>query len=126
MKPGRELDELVANQVMGWVKDKDYKIFDGLTGDYLCKEWDENHLPRWSPSGDMGDAWEVVEKFLRHLEFCCEDGFRLSTTSNGKWEALFSNTVSRAPSIVTATAQAETAPHAICLAALKVTQTPSP
>jgi len=119
MKPGRELDALVAEKVMGW---KDCKVHPdpkfaaaglcGLKPNRLPNpiEWGIAPVPHHST--DIKAAWEVVEKLkgkeLSHLtltywpvpdEWSCEDA---QNEDNPKIGAV-----------------AKTAPHAICLAALK-------
>lgn len=97
MKPGKELDALIAEKVTGWkpsgLLGKDHK--------YAVKEFYEP--PHYST--DIAAAWEVVDKIAPL------DDFRLAFR-NGEWFAEFS-------SMINQFAQAGTAPHAICLAALK-------
>lgn len=103
MKPGRELDALVAEKVMGRTKP-------------------EHFVPKnvWLPhySTDIAASWEVVEK-MRSMGFYYSVGSIVAlggrgptlTESHaagfGKRNALFE------------TVSGETAPHAVCLAALK-------
>lgn len=58
----------------------------------------------WSPSRDIRAAWEVVEKLQGGLRF------ELRRRPDGGFWAYFGEELS---------AEADTAPHAICLAALK-------
>lgn len=112
MNAGRELDALIAQHVFGWARKSD------TPGDWLgpppedprhvwCGEWDENGLPNYLPkwSTDIATAWEVVEKLLIHGDI------RLSihVARNG-YDVEFQPFVN---------VSAPTAPHAICLAALK-------
>lgn len=60
MQPGRELDALIAEKVMGWVVDGDGEIFHG--GVYLMD------LNQWRPSTDIGCAWRVVNR-MRELDY---------------------------------------------------------
>jgi hypothetical protein len=58
----RELDTLVALEVMGWVVDPIGRIYAGLDrGIMHCNNVGYAHK-RWWPSEDMGAAREVVEK----------------------------------------------------------------
>lgn len=120
---GRELDAMVAERVMGWrlsnyeaeaaaASDADYAdaaINDGW-------EWEGRATRReawqWRPSTDIADAWEVVEKMAadqpewpHHGHYVCLH----NSTGLGKWEC-------RVGSF--AEAHADTAPLAICRAAL--------
>lgn len=55
MKPGRELDTLVAEKVMGWAKGfEDDGTLYWATGNGAMSH-------QWSPSKHMSAAWEVVE-----------------------------------------------------------------
>jgi len=55
MKPGKELDKLVAEKVMGWYLS---------TNEWMWVQGGEcvRSLPTWSPSTNIEDAWLVVEK----------------------------------------------------------------
>lgn len=54
MEPGRELDALVAEKVMGWrLQGQSY---------WLCGDDVVHDVLFWNPSTDMYAAWEVVEK----------------------------------------------------------------
>lgn len=63
---------------------------------------------RFSPSSEIADAWEVVEH-LRHGD--CRWGFTLDSSSE-KWTAIFYDQK--------CVGESTSAPHAICLAALRV------
>lgn len=115
LKPGRELDALVAEKVFGrkveWVYDeeecrKEPMVFMDRTGDFEV-------LSHYSTS--IACAWEVVETLISTDDWA---EFSLDYESNLKWTV--------APgSFYHDTAKAvfgETAPHAICLAALKVVE----
>ena len=117
MKPGRELDALVAAKVMGW-------SWDGRSawspcGSRYARTLDERiTLPQtvrddegWLPfySTSIAAAWEVIEK-LQLLE----DQFLGKTPKSGEWMV-------GSPDSDGAWdyQKGESAPHAICLAALK-------
>lgn len=123
MKPGRELDAWVAEKVMGWVdvsKEHHWNYIrgcsagwpdeysglppDGYTGDDEFKR-DYRRIPNYSTS--IADAWVVVEKLASTYLFCLEN-------SGSFWVADFGRSADRR-----AQCTAGTAPHAICLAALK-------
>lgn len=98
VKPGPELDALIAKKVMGWTlgkSDDHYYLMDG-------RHIDRRVGTGWSPSTNITHAFEVVEKVGPQFEIIYQP--------NGRWLARFGNTIQ---------AEADTAPHAICLAALK-------
>ncbi len=111
MKPGRELDELIAEKVMnlkckGGHETDDYELYK-----FPC--------PLCAPknySTNIGIAWEVVEKLDTNIE--------LSTMFKQEPKAVFISMLS--PSLGVTFGEpiwveviGETLPHAICLAALK-------
>ena len=122
LKPGRELDALVAEKVMGWRK----KTFPGGGGGYTA--WvDENkkamklisnftmietcyRCDYFRPSTDIAAAWEVVEKMLERGG--CEIGC-YGSKSGGKWFEVNVITMNGEVKVT-----AHTAPEAICKAAL--------
>jgi len=101
---GREIDSLVAEKIMGWKPDRDE-----------LWRWDDGsgsgrpiECPRFSE--DIAAAWTVVEKLG-------EDGFLLYRVSNRPiWRAQFN--LAEAVFDWPGYADAETAPLAICRAAL--------
>lgn len=107
MKPGRELDALVAEKVMG-LTSSEVEIHRQFWLDGCF-----SNLPHYST--DIAAAWEVVEKLTSkkqpHFQLSLCDSY----TENPKWCAEFD--LDRPFKRVIA--KAETAPHAICLAALK-------
>lgn len=109
MEAGRKLDALMATKVMGW-KDSGlgYETPEGGRISYT-----------WSPSTDLRTAWQIVEKLRKW-----SDGHftLLAFTTNWRagWdtpdpEDAFDGSFRRF-------VVAETAPLAICLAALKATE----
>lgn len=103
MKPGRELDLLIANKVMGWKCTM-------IHSQYGDREPECHHCPRYSTG--IAEAWLVVEK-VSGCEFSLSysDGLMAPywraeffiDSGDGGW----------------ACAGGESAPHAICLAALE-------
>jgi uncharacterized protein YerC len=98
MEAGRELDKLIAEKILGWSAEKVGEIYE---------DW-------YSPSKNIGDAWQVINKlkekgFYTDIEMesdfsyvvCVKDGYCDETIS------------------ISVVSDAKTAPHAICLAALK-------
>jgi hypothetical protein len=113
VKPGRELDALVAEKVMGFDLGHDALWQDVYsTPDALVEtSQDRKHrrtLPNYST--DIAAAWEVVE----NVTSGDNEGFAL-TKQPGTIGASFSNLSGKAPY----QSNGDTAPHAICLAALK-------
>lgn len=103
MKPGRELDALVAEKVMGWTlpQHSPFLLWQG-----------RNCVVEFRPSTDIAAAWEVVEKM--------SDGFRFDLHKVGGmslWNTRF--TENKVFNALTSTYDSTLAPHAICLAALK-------
>ena len=109
MPAGRELDTLVAEKVLRWKRQErgrssslpwPHWISDGTT--YL-------ELPRFSE--DVGDAWEIVRELIKR-------GLHVSLDSDGSgWTADFTPNP-----LVTFFTCADTAPLAICRAALRVVE----
>jgi hypothetical protein len=120
MNAGRELDALVAEKVMGWTSDL---YAHSLMGEKV-RLWlppppsDVAHtadtLPRYST--DIAAAWEVVEKVSGPglaFELVDVGSFNPGYTELPRWCASFGD------GNVVIAEEADTAPHAICLAALK-------
>lgn len=111
MGAGPEMDRLIAEKVMGW---KEYHCEGGYTDTSgyirITDKWasDENSF---HPSTNIANAWEVVEEIVAdrqdsafELFFRGKDGWGVATTDNVRW------------------ALGDTAPLAICRAALKAVQ----
>ena len=117
MPAGREMDALIAELVMGWrVEHEPYQFLDGEAGTGYDDPGD------FQPSTDIAAAWEVVERLnlldlyalKRSNEYDSQTaGYEVGEPSCGDggryWDRL---------------AEAETAPLAICRAALLTTITP--
>ena len=125
MGPGPELDALVAEKVMGWRLVDDmyhYKLLlqeSGTWRETSTKELRELHpncvwkncQRDFRPSTDISAAWEVVEKMAK-------DDFYIEIYRDScGWAVLFGGYVPQA-------SDKETAPHAICLAALEASGNP--
>jgi hypothetical protein len=108
MPAGREMDALVAERVMGWVRHPDsmYRHWCERQPDGTLRFLDQCeplHTVRpWHPSTDIAAAWEVVEKLVS------EQGLHLWW--HNVWLVDFA---------LSGAQRAETAPLAICRAALK-------
>lgn len=116
MKPGRELDALIAEKVMG-IPISEFN--------FLWDKWASGASMlsnSYHYSTDIAAAWEVVEK-LRKLEHW--NGGKLvvnirqqDTLCEGQWVVEVSPTF-RPTHTLQPMGFSDSAPHAICLAALK-------
>jgi hypothetical protein len=118
MPAGQELDALVAEKVMGWdIHFKDPELRGGKEH-WRDHERSTNWLPeQWCPSSDISAAWEVLEKV--------QDVGSLERFGGFGWRC---EVHSVSPNFVDCAAEGDTAPLAICRAALKavsLTQQPS-
>lgn len=91
LQPGMQLESIIYEKVMGNSPRKGYEVSCGI--------------PHYSR--DISAAWEVVEK-IKDKDFSLE-----YYKVNGDWGCQFSDVNNRV--------HCDTAPHAICLAALKAT-----
>lgn len=119
MKPGRELDILVAEKVMGIPKsdidDWNLCFNKGESGRILWYRHD--HLPLCST--DIAAAWEVVKKVGIVAIIKMNNGEYMARTDDlGKLEGYYERRTYK-DDHATDYAFGITAPHAICLAALK-------
>jgi len=118
MNAGRELDAQVAELVMGWKLGPSYLEpnpveFFWNTG--RAEPNDELSINDWNPSTSIQDAWLVVEEVGKRTGYgveieypCGEEGtwqVRFEASVAGKWMGGFG--------------EADTAPEAICMAALE-------
>jgi hypothetical protein len=126
MKPGRELDAMVAEKVMGLGEPKHQLMPCGLeslpVAIYTCANCDHETDSRKDVDGceyyppystDIAAAWEVVEK-LGDKDFALERWPEIPVKfrrPDWKYRATFDRSVNFS--------DGTTAPHAICLAALK-------
>lgn len=111
MEAGREMDALVAEKVMGW-REYDYKFYSS----WEIAEGVFRRMSEFQPSIDIASAWEVVEKIrttiIHGLPVCPNIVYHHSIPA---WHCeLFNNMWMRQ-------ADADTAPLAICRAALLAT-----
>lgn len=116
LQPGRDLDAMVAEKVMGMVDNRP----SGRSGEmWGIMDWFAPGEPAWAPnfptySTSISAAWEVVEKMRG-------DGWyvRITDTKSPlghRWMVSFDTEEGLHPLY---TAYSETVPHAICLAALR-------
>ena len=109
MKAGRELDALIAEKVMGWKVDRIVE-HNNTTGDELLHIFGPDKFPHYSTQ--IADAWLVVEKLGKDdwtYTIVGNSSYNRCDLrkwlSHNNWAHLYSD--------------ADTAPLAICLAALK-------
>lgn len=125
LKPGRELDALVAEKVMGWRKTEiafHGSILISPCGSLGIPENDEIKLalPRYSASIEA--SWEVADKIMIESIIKTEKGYVAKVvgkyyTGESAWPRVneYYETSLYEDSIIIG----ETIPHAICLAALE-------
>lgn len=120
MKPGRELDALIAEKVMGYkrIDFKDLKHLENEDSPHIWVDPDgfkHGCSPPFSTSIEA--AWEVVEKLQSN------GGFVFEFKSSEKFVQAVFNHLLPTPETLwrgsTVWTEKVTAPHAICLAALK-------
>lgn len=116
LSAGRELDALVAERVMGWYLkgrrwiDPERREFAGFTTEPQYDPNSDRDHPLWEPSSDMASAWEVVEKMRPDWRFLFQE------TPGRRWRAVFSSHSERD---LAKMEDADSAPEAICKAALQ-------
>ncbi len=123
MEPGRELDALIAEKVMGiepWPIQNPCWGVKAFKAKFVPYGQEAKPCEAPSYSTDIAAAWKVVEKLQEYNPFWEEDGwlsFQLSPAvgvNSKEWYANFGDS--------TTGAYGKTAPHAICLAALEAVQ----
>lgn len=121
LEPGREIDCLIAEKIMGW------KVIEGsyINSVYIVGDDDYKEIGSCNFSTDISAAWEVVEK-MKELHYDTAELYRFT---DNKWLVKFVCSYGPCPyhnnpentwhgSSVTA----QTAPEAICKAALLAVQ----
>lgn len=109
LSAGRELDALIAEKIFGLI------LKDRFTGEEkpITSGMALRHMEKWHNipyySTDIAAAWTVVEKIKSKDRAIF---FELVNSVNYKWECQIGG----------GNAEADTAPHAICLAALKAVE----
>lgn len=127
MKPGPELDALVAEKVMGWERAQARcRECSSLAERWIWKKngqyvADASGECRYSPSSSIREAWEVVE----HMSKTTKEYWTIEYFSTGAL-VVFDYEGGRDLPWVAGEHRAseDTAPHAICLAALKAVDEP--
>lgn len=123
MEAGRELDALVAEKVMGWTYQE--SSFLGVSKFWRIGPKGVIEIEEWRPSTKIASAWAVVEKLK---EFISEKdlapdlfhvNFRIEYNGDNWWAGFTEREPEGVASFGPITGIGESAPHAICLAALK-------
>lgn len=115
----KEIDRLIAENVMGWVQGTcngdpmlippEYlKTIDELK--FVLQPSEDYYLTSFHPTTDIRDAWEVVEKMKPNIFNLKWSEYR---DRSEEWECSFTTHHS------TISVYSNTSPRAICLAALK-------
>jgi hypothetical protein len=121
MSAGPELDALLAEKVMGWRRFDNWSQTMGkerpffLVGESGVIVYRHPDLGKsWSPSKNMADAWDVVEKIENTLNFQI-DNVGLENKDQRRWRILFG----RSGDPLSVVADADSASLAIARAALQ-------
>lgn len=125
MQPGRELDALVAEMVIGYRRSFESKDNPGLW--YFEKDGfsvKPHEIPEYST--DIAAAWQLLEKLSLSIvwdgsAWACANAkeITVSVSANGEDTQPVVIGVGFLVTDLPTIARADTAPHAICLAALK-------
>lgn len=127
MKAGRELDALLAEKIFGCKVDREKRFYEvtmfcGCPGRQHDSDSDRVEGIPWY-STDIAAAWQVVD----HVRYSVRNGRFVVRAPEGPapayWSAGYEDTSSEpgyGDSIHHWLVEGETAPHAICLAALRV------
>lgn len=126
MEAGRELDALIAEKVMGWERGENWLIppvGTPMRDNNWAAEWDEKGRPHWLPrySQDIEAAWQVVEKLRKDWEYLfinAGNGWGVECRTEHV-DISPSNDITYQWTESTGNIHGDTAPLAICLAALK-------
>lgn len=121
MRAGCDLDVLVAEKVMGWeIVKGEYSLVCRTQDDFRLLIWIEpgrvvDNWGSFNPSTDIEAAWQVVEKFTKCgvAVHCC----RHEEWGDDKWKCVLANPHPTGD-IINFVARGDTAPEAICFAAL--------
>lgn len=103
LQPGRELDILIAEKIFGHMMNEDHIVKWAQISD---DDWEPSFEPCPHYSTSIADAWQVVEKMK-------ELGAEINIGFYEKWDCEFDYPIG-----CNWRAVAETAPEAICKAAL--------
>lgn len=110
LKPGEELDRIVAEKIMGWLPHSRNTAFfvQANVANKVCNQV-MAVVDEWKPSVNIKDAWIVVEKMVadgKHVSIDC-----LRIVEHPVFQFICE--------VDSQATNAETAPWAICFAALR-------
>lgn len=141
-EPGRELDALVAEKVMGLDLEAEAKHrFEAAVRKYQGKgyhgneQWPDDCRPEKREyfrgaerlySADMAAAWEVVEKLKADGWDIHIDSVGFNNDIEGEWRTFFSLDNDEDTQVAHVFEDGDTAPHAICRAALAALEAKQP
>ena len=120
VKAGMRLDKLVAEKVMGWVNRRgvwcnpEFSV--GWRTHPETKVARHLELQAFKPSTEIGSAWQLVEKLADGKADGRMMDVHLTKQMDGKWVLWYKEDTQEVGIF------GETAPHAICLAALKAVE----
>jgi hypothetical protein len=121
MSAGPELDALLAEKVMGWRRFDNWSQTMGMERPFFLVSESGVVVYRhpdlgksWSPSKNMADAWDVVERIEKTGNFQI-DNVGMENKDHRRWRVLFG----RLGNPISVVADADTAPLAIARAALQ-------
>ena len=107
----KDIDK-IAIQIMGWEKRKAYwSLFDSDADHWFEGNERQHNVTSWNPFINIAHAWEVVEKIVKDTNIY----FEVCRYGNGEW-VTFMGQGNKGFEI---DEYADTAPLAICKAALK-------
>jgi hypothetical protein len=111
MNPGIKLDRLIAERVMGWVEGSGRHYIDKYGTPVLYSDGFNHDV--FTPSENIADAWRVIERLSELGGRICD-----MYDQGGCWSVAIepNDSSSLQPCF---RAIGNTAPHAICLAALE-------
>lgn len=118
MKPGKDLDIIIAEQVLGWEK----RPADAYYNDTTDAGWrnpddhvfyHKGNLPEFS--NEIEAAWEIIKKLEKHPDFVHWQIRQDEGSINGNKKYCANICIS----IHSSYSWSETVPHAICLSALE-------
>lgn len=115
MTAGSELDRLVAELVMGWRIDTARDAWWGYERGMVGNDRPTVHPSNWKPSTNIAHAWEVVEKMRER--FSAVEVKSIDRT----YACLIEENSGEVDEHYVASAEAPTAPLAVCRAALLAT-----
>lgn len=111
MNAGQPLDALIATKVMGWSPLEPGRTDAWTDTSGKIRSWENTSFESFRPSTDIRAAWEVVDQILKRGEYAFS---LLSRDGAPGWRVELQRQIDDVSGF-----EAETAPHAICLAALK-------